>query len=77
MGTAVDASPEDSGGACCTAAEGVGPSPKANRSLLGQVLSSVGLVNYPTEWWHWSYGDRYWAMTVGAPAARYGPVELV
>jgi D-alanyl-D-alanine dipeptidase len=28
-------------------------------------------VNYPTEWWHWSYGDRYWALMTGAPAARY------
>jgi D-alanyl-D-alanine dipeptidase len=32
------------------------------------------LVNYPTEWWHWSYGDRYWALMTGAPAALYGPV---
>ncbi|ABX41733.1 hypothetical protein Cphy_1358 [Lachnoclostridium phytofermentans ISDg] len=20
-----------------------------------------GFVNYPTEWWHWSYGGCYWA----------------
>jgi zinc D-Ala-D-Ala dipeptidase len=31
-------------------------------------------VNYPTEWWHWSYGDRYWAVMTDAPAALYGPV---
>jgi hypothetical protein len=35
----------------------------------------VGFVNYPTEWWHWSYGDRYWALATGAPAACYGPVN--
>jgi zinc D-Ala-D-Ala dipeptidase len=33
-------------------------------------------VNYPTEWWHWSYGDSYWALTTGAPAAIYGPIDL-
>ncbi len=36
------------------------------------VLGAAGLVNYPTEWWHWSYGDRYWAMATGAPGAIYG-----
>ena len=34
-----------------------------------------GTMNYPTEWWHWSYGDRYWALLTGAPAALYGPVD--
>ena len=38
------------------------------------MLGVVGLVNYPTEWWHWSYGDRYWALISGADAALYGPV---
>ena len=47
---------------------------RANRELLAQVLRGVGLVNYPTEWWHWSYGDRYWALMTGATAAVYGPV---
>jgi len=41
----------------------------------GEDLHAAGLVNYPTEWWHWSYGDRYWAMATGAPAAIYGPVS--
>lgn len=34
---------------------------KANREILIQCLEKVGFVNYPTEWWHWSYGDCYWA----------------
>jgi len=25
------------------------------------VLAGAGLVNYRTQWWHWSFGDRYWA----------------
>jgi len=34
---------------------------KKNRKLLIKVMTETGFVNYPTEWWHWSYGDRYWA----------------
>jgi hypothetical protein len=28
-----------------------------------------------SEWWRWSYGDRYWALAAGAAAALYGPVS--
>ncbi|GGO07118.1 D-alanyl-D-alanine dipeptidase [Microbispora rosea subsp. aerata] len=75
MGTAVNATPEQSGGACYTDAP-VGAEARHNREVLRTALEAVGLVNYPTEWWHWSYGDRYWAMVRRAPAALYGPVEL-
>ncbi|KTD11044.1 D-alanyl-D-alanine dipeptidase [Legionella gratiana] len=34
---------------------------KYYRHIMSEVLSRVGFVNYPTEYWHWSYGDRYWA----------------
>jgi D-alanyl-D-alanine dipeptidase len=34
---------------------------KKNRMLLIDVMTKTGFINYPTEWWHWSYGDRYWA----------------
>lgn len=34
---------------------------KSNREVLSKVMTKAGFVNYPTEWWHWSYGDRYWA----------------
>ena len=76
MGTPVDATPERSGGACYTAAVGISPFARSHRRLLSTVLTWSGLVNYPTEWWHWSYGDRYWALTTGADAALYGPVGL-
>ncbi|MEW2622425.1 M15 family metallopeptidase [Streptomyces sp. NPDC048106] len=76
MGTALNANPEESAGACYTEADGIGEEARANRRLLGQALTAAGLVNYPTEWWHWSYGDRYWALATGAPAALYGPKEL-
>ncbi|GES29340.1 D-alanyl-D-alanine dipeptidase [Streptomyces angustmyceticus] len=75
MGTPVNASPEESDGACYTAAPGLTPAARANRRVLNAALHSAGLVNYPTEWWHWSYGDRYWALATGADHALYGPRE--
>ena len=74
LGTPVDATPEQSEGACYFDAPEVSRHARANRELLASVLQGAGLVNYPTEWWHWSYGDRYWALVAGAPAALYGPV---
>ncbi len=74
MGTEIDATPEQSAGACYLDARGLTGEVRANRRLLTQALGTAGLVNYPTEWWHWSYGDRYWALVTGAPAAVYGPV---
>ena len=59
------------------AADGIGASARAHRVLLASVLGGAGLVNYPTEWWHWSFGDRYWALMTGADAAVYGPLDVV
>jgi D-alanyl-D-alanine dipeptidase len=74
LGCPLDATPEESGGRCYLSAPGLSLEATANRALLALVLGAVGLVNYPTEWWHWSYGDRYWAMVTGAPHALFGPV---
>jgi D-alanyl-D-alanine dipeptidase len=74
MGTAIDATPEQSDGACFFNAE-VDARARRNRTILAHALTNAGLVNYPTEWWHWSYGDRYWALLTGADHAVYGPVE--
>jgi len=76
LGTAMNADPGQSDGACYTDADNITAEARANRAVLGEVLGAVGLVNYPTEWWHWSYGDRYWALAAGAPAALYGPKDL-
>ncbi|WP_062645650.1 M15 family metallopeptidase [Streptomyces maremycinicus] len=73
LGTEVNATPEESRGACRTEAGDIGAEARANRELMGWALTAAGFVNYPTEWWHWSYGDRYWALLRKAPAARYGP----
>jgi D-alanyl-D-alanine dipeptidase len=74
LGTAVNASPEASHGACYTASRDVPRPAQELRRVLADALGAVGLVNYPTEWWHWSYGERYWALVRGAAVTRYAPV---
>ncbi|MEC4018602.1 M15 family metallopeptidase [Streptomyces sp. H27-D2] len=73
LGTRMNADPEESEGTCYTDADNISHQARANRKSLGAALAAAGLVNYPTEWWHWSFGDRYWALATRAPAARYGP----
>jgi D-alanyl-D-alanine dipeptidase len=73
LGTPIDATPEQSDGACFFEATNISREARTNRSLLADVLASAGLVNYPTEWWHWSFGDRYWAYCEKQPNAIYGP----
>ncbi len=76
LGTRMNADPEESAGACYTDADGISERARENRSILGHALASAGLVNYPTEWWHWSFGDRYWALATGAASACYGVADL-
>ncbi|WP_242891177.1 M15 family metallopeptidase [Actinomadura litoris] len=76
LGTPMNASPEESGGRCYTAASGIGDAARELREVMGAALASAGLVNYPTEWWHWSFGDRYWALITGAERACYAALEL-
>ncbi|MET8694568.1 M15 family metallopeptidase [Streptomyces bauhiniae] len=75
LGTRMNADPVESEGACYTSATNIGAEATANRNTLATVLSEAGLVNYATEWWHWSWGDRYWALQTNNPTALYGPTE--
>lgn len=72
LGCPLDATPEESRGACYFDAPGIDAEARARRTVLAAALRGAGLVNYPTEWWHWSYGDRYWAFRTGADQACYG-----
>jgi D-alanyl-D-alanine dipeptidase len=67
------ATPEESNDACYMDAPGLGSAARENRAILREALSVVGMVNYPTEWWHGSCGDRYWALSTGAERAIYVP----
>jgi len=74
LGTAIDETPEASGGRCFTASPLVTGQAREHRDVLARVLEDAGFVNYPTEWWHWSWGDRYWALLSGAEHAHHAPV---
>jgi D-alanyl-D-alanine dipeptidase len=76
MGTAIDARPEDCERACYFDAANISAEARRNREVLAAALSGAGFVNYPTEWWHWSYGDRYWALLTQRPHAIFGPVHM-
>ncbi len=46
-----------------------------NRRLLFYTLAEEGFTNYPEEWWHYDYGNQFWAKTKGINAI-YGIVTL-
>lgn len=47
---------------------------RENRRLLADIMQRAGFVNYTPEWWHWSYGDRYWA-AVKKEVALYDEIK--
>lgn len=76
MGTLINATPEESEGRCYTDSPGLNPKAAEHRAILVEAMHSAGFVNYPTEWWHFSYGDRYWALLTKRPTALYGPADF-
>jgi D-alanyl-D-alanine dipeptidase len=35
-------------------------------------MTKAGFINYPKEYWHYSYGDVMWAELTGSTTAIYG-----
>lgn len=62
---------------CLTDSKLASEAAKRNRQLLLRVMNAHGFVNYPTEWWHFSYGDRYWAFHQPIKQAIYGSADLL
>ena len=48
---------------------------RKNRKVLYDAMTKAGFVNYPLEWWHYSYGDRMWAVYSGKKECFYGPIK--
>ena len=46
---------------------------RENRRLLYGLMTDAGFTNLPSEWWHYDYGDRFWAYYNRCPAI-YGGV---
>ncbi|MYQ34674.1 dipeptidase [Streptomyces sp. SID4956] len=76
LGTRVNASPEESDGACFTHAPNLSDHARHHRTLLLNAMENAGFTNYGTEFWHFSAADRYDALMRQEPHARYGPIEL-
>lgn len=50
---------------------------KRNRRLLFGVLTKVGFTNYPSEWWHYDFGNCFWASESKSRNAIYGGIVRV
>jgi D-alanyl-D-alanine dipeptidase len=60
---------------CSLDAPGLSETARKTRTILAKALLRGGLTNYPSEYWHWSYGDQGWAYRGGHPNAIYGAIE--
>lgn len=58
-----------------TTATDISAAAKQNRKIMSDVMIKAGFVNYFTEFWHWSYGDRYWAYHTQQSHAIYGVID--
>lgn len=62
---------------CLTKSPLINPGVQHNRHFLCDLMQAYGFINYPTEWWHFSYGDRYWAYHKKMQQAIYGSADSV
>lgn len=56
------------------AAPDLGAEAQKTRAILAAAFRDTGMTNYPSEYWHWSYGDQGWAYRGGHDHALFGPV---
>ncbi|MBO8156930.1 MAG: M15 family metallopeptidase [Bacillaceae bacterium] len=75
LGTPFNASPNDTENATYLQAINISNKARENRKILSYSLQAAGFVNYFTEWWHWSFGDRYWALMKNESSSIYQPVS--
>ena len=59
---------------CITHSKNISGEALINRMILLEIMLDVGFVNYPNEWWHFSYGDRLWAALTHEDVAIYGAI---
>lgn len=61
--------------AAAFAAPGLSDTARRHRDILAEAMLSAGITNYPSEFWHWSYGDQGWAYRGGHPNAIYAAIQ--
>lgn len=62
---------------CKTECNSISNVAQTHRKRLCEHMAQQGFVNYPTEWWHFSYGDRYWAYHSDVEYACYGSADTI
>lgn len=75
MGSTSDDTPLHNGNRNFTHSRLVTGAARRHRAMLANVMTRAGFENYPAEWWHWSYGDQYWAYKRRRRMAFYGSVS--
>jgi D-alanyl-D-alanine dipeptidase len=60
---------------CFTVTTAIPKIAREHRKILAAAMKTQGFVNYATEWWHYSYGDQYWAYHRKIKKALYGSVK--
>jgi D-alanyl-D-alanine dipeptidase len=55
-----------------TSAKIISSTQKHHRLTLQTAMQKAGFSNYPSEWWHYSYGDQMWAAYSRQKNAIYG-----
>ncbi len=55
--------------------KGLSDEARRTREVLVSLFEGTVLTNYPSEYWHWSFGDQGWAYRGGHATAIYGPVS--
>ncbi|WP_058532981.1 M15 family metallopeptidase [Legionella saoudiensis] len=59
---------------CKTNSKNISEEAFENRMILLEIMIDTGFINYPNEWWHFSYGDRLWAALTKQNEAFYGAI---
>ena len=49
---------------------------KENRRILYNAMTSAGFTNLPSEWWHYDYGDKFWAFFTGNTSIYGGILDF-
>lgn len=47
-----------------------------NRRILYNAMISAGFTNLPSEWWHYDYGDKFWAYFTGNETIYEGVLDI-
>lgn len=48
---------------------------RKNRRLLYNAMIEAGFTNLSSEWWHYDYGDKFWAYFTGNTAMFEGIID--